>query len=116
LKGSSSPKDITTFKKQGKNVAVFEGFFDCLSFITSLSNKELNGFSFCILNSLSFFEKSRPFLEQHNAIHLYLDNDKAGTKTTCYAKSLNEKYRDESSLYKNYKDLNDWVINIGKGN
>lgn len=116
FKGSSSPKDITTFKNDGNEVAVFEGFFDFLSFITLLQNKELKSFSFCIRNSLSFFERSRPFLEQHNAIHLYLDNDKAGTNTTSYAKSLNEKYRDESSLYKNYKDLNDWVINIGKGN
>lgn len=115
FKGSSSPKDITTFKNRGKNVAVFEGYFDFLSFFSLLSNKELKAFSFCILNSLSFFDKSRPFLEQHGDIYLYLDNDKAGRNITCYAKSLNVKYHDESSIYKNYKDLNDWVINIGKG-
>jgi len=98
-----------------QKVGVFEGFFDFLSFISFLSTKELKPFSFCILNSLSFFEKSRPFLEQHNAIHLYLDNDIAGINTASYAKSLNEKYHDESALYKNFKDLNDWMINIGKG-
>jgi hypothetical protein len=114
FKGSNSPKDITRLKNKGKKVAVFEGFFDFLSFISLLSNKELKPVSFCILNSLSFFEKSRPFLEQHNSIHLYLDNDKAGINTASYAKSLNEKYHDESTLYKNYKDLNDWVMNIGK--
>ncbi|MGN6341283.1 MAG: hypothetical protein ACTHML_09990 [Ginsengibacter sp.] len=43
-----------------------------------------------------------------------MDNDKAGINTTSYAMSLSQKYRDESNLYKNYKDLNDWVINIGK--
>jgi hypothetical protein len=99
FKGSNSPKDITTFKNKGKKVAVFEGFFDFLSFISFLSNKELKPISFCILNSLSFFEKSRPFLEQHDAIHLYLDNDQAGINTASYAKSLNEKYHDESTLY-----------------
>ena len=114
FKGGNSPKDITRLKNKGKKVAVFEGFFDFLSFISLLSNKELKPVSFCILNSLSFFEKSRPFLEQHNSIHLYLDNDKAGINTASYAKSLNEKYHDESTLYKNYKDLNDWVMNIGK--
>lgn len=66
------------------------------------------------LIQLSFFEKSRPFLEQHDLVHLYLNNDKAGIKTTSYAMSLSQKYRDESNLCKNYKDLNDWVINIGK--
>jgi len=39
-----------------------------------------------------------------------LDNDKAGIKAASYAKSLNGKYQDESWLYKNYKDLNDWVM------
>ena len=80
-----------------------------------LSQKEVKEIGFCVLNSLSFFEKSRPFLEQYNLIHLYLDNDKAGINTTSYAKSLSHKYRDESILYKSYKDLNDWAINIGKG-
>ena len=80
-----------------------------------LSQKEVKEIGFCVLNSLSFFEKSRPFLEQYNLIHLYLDNDKAGINTTSYAKSLSQKYRDESILYKSYKDLNDWAINIGKG-
>jgi hypothetical protein len=74
--------------------------------IRLLPKKEVNETSFCILNSLSFFEKSRLFLEQHNRIHLCLDNDKEGINTVSYAKSLNEKNYDESCLYKNCKDLN----------
>ena len=27
---------------------------------------------------------------------------------------ISNKYKDESTLYKNYKDLNDWVMNFGK--
>jgi DNA primase len=115
FKGSNSPKDITTIKNNHEKVIVFEGFFDFLSFISSVTKNQVVKTDFCILNSLSFFEKSRAFLEQHQAIHLYLDNDTAGIKTTSYAKSLGEKYIDESSFYKNYKDLNDWVVNIGKG-
>lgn len=65
FKGSSSPKDITTIKNSGGKVAVFEGFFDFLSFISLLTKKEVKESNFCILNSLSFFEKSRNFLEQH---------------------------------------------------
>ena len=114
FKGSNSPKDISTIETKGKKVAVFEGFFDFLSFISLLPNKEAKEFNFCILNSLSFFEKSRTFLEQHASIHLYLDNDTSGIKMVSYAKSLNKNYHDESTIYKNYKDLNDWVMNIGK--
>ncbi len=28
--------------------------------------------------------------------------------------SLSNKYKDESHLYENYKDLNDWVMNTGE--
>lgn len=48
FKGSSSPKDITSFKNEGKKVAVFEGFFDFLSFISFLEHKEVKPFSFCV--------------------------------------------------------------------
>lgn len=115
FKGSSSPKYITTFENRKKKVAVFEGFFDFLSFLNLLSKREVKETNFCILNSLSFFEKSRSFLEQHETILLYLDNDPAGINTATYAKGLNDKYKDESGLYKNYKDVNDWIMNIGKG-
>jgi hypothetical protein len=69
---------------------------------------------FLILNSTSFFEKALPFMEQHKAVHLYLDRDKTGQNCTRYALALNKKYIDKSDLYKNYKDLNDWQMNIGK--
>jgi len=55
FKGSNTPKDIPIFKIKGKKVAVFEGFFDFLSFIGLLQNKDVKGYSFCMLNSLSFF-------------------------------------------------------------
>ena len=72
--------------------------------------------NFLVLNSVSFFEKARPFLEEHETINLYLDRDKTGQNCTRYALSLNKNYKDKSSLYKNHKDLNDWMMNIGKLN
>jgi len=114
FKGSSSPKDTTTYKNNAKKVAVLEGFFDFLSLVSSLGEDAQN-FNFCMLNSLSFLEKSRAFLEQFETIHLYFDNDPDRMKSANYLKSLNEKYKDESGLYKNYKDLNDWILRIGKG-
>jgi DNA primase len=111
---SSSPKDIKTLDNGAKEAIVFEGFFDFLSFISIQKNLELADVNYVVLNSVSFFEKARPFMEQHEQIKLYLDNDKTGQNYSRYALSLSSKYKDESHLYKNHKDLNDWVMNIGK--
>ena len=114
-KCSSSPKDVTSFNNGSIEATIFEGFFDFLSFISIHKNSQPIVTDFVVLNSLSFFEKARPFMEQHKAINLYLDRDTTGQNYTRYALSLSSKYKDESHLYKHYKDLNDWAMNIGKG-
>jgi hypothetical protein len=114
FKASSSPKGITTFDNGTDEVVVFEGFTDFLSFRTVHKNEPEDRFDFVVLNSVSFFEKARPFMERHEAIRLYLDRDTTGQNYSRYALSLSEKYRDESSLYQHYKDFNDWAVNFGK--
>ena len=113
-KNSSTPKGITTIKIGAKKVAVFEGFFDFLSFLVLLQSDEIFHWDFCILNSLSFFEKAQTFLMKHNSIHLFLDNDAAGKNYCASALIKSEKYTDESGLYKGYKDLNQWITLVGK--
>jgi hypothetical protein len=113
-KNSSSPKAITTIKNGGSEVAVFEGFFDFLSFHVLHPAEQAVNWDFCILNSLSFLEKSVAFLEQYRSIHLFLDNDSAGQNCSLSVLMRNEKYIDESWLYHNYKDLNDWIVTMGK--
>ncbi|MGC4038331.1 MAG: toprim domain-containing protein [Chitinophagaceae bacterium] len=114
FKCSSSPKTATTIKRGATTVAVFEGFFDFLSFQLLFHDEPPSMWDFCILNSLSFFKDCYSFLEEHEAIHLYLDNDAAGRHATALAIERNKKYQDESFLYKGFKDLNDWIINYGK--
>ena len=114
FKASSSPKDITTFNNGAKEATVFEGFTDFLSFMTTHKNQQQNTSDFVILNSVSFFKKTRPFMEQHETIKLYLDQDTAGQNYSQYALSLSDKYKDESHLYQHHKDLNDWLVNSGK--
>ncbi|RPD44013.1 toprim domain-containing protein [Paracnuella aquatica] len=114
FKGSSAPKSFTSIAVGANEVAVFEGFFDFLSFMAIATNQQLLPGDFLVLNSLSFFEKARSFMEKHDCINLFLDQDKTGQNCTRYALSLSEKYRDKSSLYKYYKDFNDWMVNIGK--
>ncbi len=114
FKASSSPKDMTTVKNGSDEAVVFEGFTDFLSFKTRYKNLPENNQDFVVLNSISFFERARPFMEQHQAILLYLDRDDAGQRCSKRALSMSNKYSDESSLYKNFKDLNEWLIYYGK--
>lgn len=110
-KASSSPKDITTINNHANEALVFEGFFDFLSF-TAIDKKRLTADrDFVILNSVSFFERARPFMEQHDAIHLYLDRDTTGQNYSRYALSLNDRYQDKSSMYQPCKDVNETTSN-----
>ena len=116
FKGSSSPKEVTLFGKDlSKEILVFEGFMDFLSYKTInqprlilLPKQQLN---FLILNSIGFLKKMKPMLENYPSIHLYLDRDKKGLELTKEVLSISRKYRDESLTYKNHKDLNEFLMN-----
>jgi hypothetical protein len=115
FKASSSPKDVTLIKNHADKISVFEGFFNFLSYQAIHQQQEQPNSNFLILNSTSFFEKSLPVMHAYKSVHLYLDCDATGQK--CRQKAMeidNKKFVDESVLYKNYKDLNDWIVNIGK--
>jgi hypothetical protein len=114
FKAGSSPKDITLIKNKAENLTVFEGFFNFLSYQAIHQRQEQPKTNFLILNSTSFFEKSLPLMQSYNSVHLYLDCDTTGQKCIQKAMSIDEqKFVDERHLYKNYKDLNDWIVNIG---
>ncbi len=100
--------------KQAKSIAVFEGFFDFLSWQTVHQNRQYTLTDFLILNSLSFFERSLLLMEKHEHIKLYLDHDAAGRKCVEQALNRSVKYEDKSRLYNGYKDLNDWLRHFGK--
>ena len=119
FKGSSSPKTPRLIPQSGsKDLLVFEGFFSFLSFqtiqqktiekITDLPSLQANSL---VLNSLSFFEKSRDRMETYNRIHLFLDRDPMGIKSTRQALEWSSKYLDESKYYKGFKDLNEYLVN-----
>ena len=114
FKGSSSPKYISYFNNKADNVTVFEGFFDFMSYQSLHENQQQLLTNFLVLNSTSFFERSLLLMEKHEAIHLYLDNDLTGKRCTELALKRSAKFKDESKLYKGYKDINDWMVNFGK--
>jgi hypothetical protein len=111
FKGSSSPKYVTYLDNNAKDITVFEGFFDFLTYQSIYLKEAQHMTNFLVLNSLSFFERSLLLMEKHDRVHLYLDHDKAGRKCTQMAQQRSLKYRDESRLYKGHKDLNEWRMN-----
>jgi DNA primase len=119
FKGGNSPKSITLFQNNTERLLVFEGFFDFLSYhqnnITNgLSTTSALNESFLILNSLAFFEKSRDLMGSYQHIDLFLDRDEAGIKSTEKALAWSNKFQDQSALYKNYKDFNEFLVHRGR--
>ncbi len=121
FKGSSSPKDMTTISNNADHISVFEGFFNFLSWQVLLSGKNENLLQdltkiqtdFVILNSLSFFEKTKKEIGKYTRVNLFLDRDDSGIKATRKAILSDFKFKDQSILYKGFKDLNDKLT--GKG-
>lgn len=115
FKGSSSPKEITFIDNGSKDLAVFEGFFNFLSYLALVDKQQAEKPNILVLNSTSFFEKSLPKMQEHHRVKLFLDNDKTGNKYTQQALSMDQqKFSDERRLYQKYNDLNDWMVNMGK--
>ncbi|HEV8083395.1 MAG TPA: toprim domain-containing protein [Chitinophagaceae bacterium] len=118
FKGSSSPKYVTSINTNSNHLSVFEGFFDFLSwqvFSHRKNDEPLQGLSkiqtdFLILNSLSFFEKMQKEMGKYARVNLFLDSDNSGIKATQKAIANNSILKDQSILHKDFKDLNDKLI------
>ena len=112
-KNSSSPKDITHIKNGNKKLIITEGMFDLLSILDS--TKDLKSvYDFLVLNSTAFLRKSMKVIDGYNQIHLYLDNDSTGKKTSQKLIAHFNNCLDKSSLYEGYKDMNEWLIHNAK--
>lgn len=111
---STFPKDISHFATGNREIQVFEGFMDFLTFRTL--NKQIDDQSadFLILNSVSLFERAKQVLATYDRVGLFFDQDSAGRALTERALCLGAKFYDQSELYQGYKDLNDWVMEYGK--
>ena len=110
-KGSLLKKDISVVNlnnnlEKNKNVVVFEGFMDALSFV------EMKPFfigDLLVMNSISLLNRTKEHLKIYSEIHLFLDNDKAGE--TCKNEILKSfpEAKNHSEIYALHKDLNDYL-------
>ncbi|MCT3806702.1 toprim domain-containing protein [Elizabethkingia anophelis] len=120
-KGSLLKKDISvihmntdnnSFQKEGnKNVAVFEGFMDALSFIEMKIN--FSG-DIIVMNSASLVGKVIEHLKNYAVKALFLDNDPAGEKCKTEILKFYPKAIDCSGIYSAHKDLNEYLGHMAK--
>ena len=109
IKAASSPKDITTFKNSTDTCLVFEGFWDFLSYL-KLKNITESKQSVVVLNSVANLSKAIGFIQFHDNVHTYLDNDDAGRKCLSEIQKLDITVSDQSKKYQGYKDMNDYLV------
>ncbi len=109
FKGCLGKKDITTFYNNSDTVSLFESWSDFLSYLT-LNNKADE--DFIILNSTSMVKKIDIVIDKYQKIKLFFDNDLSGEKATKFLekKVYKNKLLDCRKIYKNYNDLNEYLI------
>ncbi|TSE04399.1 MULTISPECIES: CHC2 zinc finger domain-containing protein [Aquimarina] len=107
----SSPKYFTTFKgKDHTTIEIFEGFFDFMSAIVMSKQDHLPN-DVLVLNSISFIPDTIDFIQSQNyrTIITWLDT-KANDARKQFS-SLTYQIDHRHSLYADYVDLNEWLVN-----
>lgn len=115
---ATTKADITTINTDGKlskepsskNVAIFEGFFDFLSWQVMQSSKTPTC-DVVVLNSVNNLHRALEYIRAHEKATCFLDNDPAGEK--CYQgvrdMMKGKETVDISDLYGEHKDLNEFL-------
>lgn len=106
-------KDVTLIKNDLntlREVIVFEGFFDFLTYLT-IKNFSNESADYLILNSTAMFFKVENELKSYQKISLFLDNDSNGKTNKENIQKNYKNVEDCSLLYLDFKDLNEWFCN-----
>lgn len=107
FKGCLGQKAISFIPNSQRRLAVFEGYFNYLSWLTD------NPFateSVLVLNSLALLQagltKAKPF----NDVYLFFDNDPSGQRATTAFRQAMPQAIDCSGIYRGYNDYNDKIV------
>ncbi|REC60528.1 DNA primase [Chryseobacterium pennae] len=100
-------KDVTLVKNGSNEIAIFEGFFDFLTYM-NIENKQDNSSDYLVLNSTAMLYKIEKKLSEYSKISLFLDNDPNGRQTVKQMKMKYANAEDCSLIYTGFKDLNEW--------
>lgn len=114
---STNKSAITTINTEGtvankpsaRSVAVFEGFWDFLSWQV-MQGSTKPSCDVVVLNSVNNLQKAMEYIGKHEKIMGFLDNDGAGQKCqSALEKAFPGRVIDMSDLYGQYKDLNEML-------
>jgi len=107
FKGCLGHKAITFIEENKKNVALFEGYINYLSW--KRQNPEATE-SIIVLNSLALLPVGIEKAKLFSGIHLYLDRDQPGHSATAeFIKAL-PYASDRSKAYEGFNDYNDMLV------
>jgi len=107
--GSKDVTWINNSNNMNNEVAVFEGFFDYLSFRNVESQSNLTC-DFLVLNSTAMLFKTGEILKGYQKILLFLDNDANGKFVASKIKKEYGDVEDCSLQYYDFKDMNEWFV------
>ena len=98
-------------KPSSKSVAVFEGFFDFLSWLV-MQNTDRPTCDVVVLNSVVNLTSAIRYIQAHETINCFLDRDETGRKALDNVRFLfpDKEVKDMSKLYSQYKDLNEMLV------
>lgn len=110
--------DITTLNTDGKisnkpshnKVAVFEGYFDFLSWLVMQCTDKPNC-DIVVLNSTNNVQKAADYIRAHDMAYCFMDNDPAGQRAFGIIQSImqGKDVIDMSELYSQHNDLNEML-------
>ena len=102
-------------------VALFEGFFDFLSFLQLRPSPDpVPGMDVCVLNSVTNVDKAMDFIAGHTSVNLWLDNDDAGRRAAgkvaseVLSKTHWAQVYDHAYEYGGFKDVNDYLMEYAR--
>lgn len=110
FKGCLGKKNITTIDNNSSVASLFESWSDFLSYLTLKKEDPLE--DYFILNSTSLIKKLEGKLDKYNQVKVFFDNDHSGEKAWLFLieKYPNSNIIDNRIYYKNYNDLNEFLI------
>ncbi|WP_313384470.1 toprim domain-containing protein [Chishuiella sp.] len=105
-------KDISLIENNQSQLKIFESWSDFISYIFLFPNQEFQN-DFLILNSIALLRKKSELINNYEKIETYFDHDTAGKSATNFLETeLKPKVKDDSEFYKNFKDLNEFIIDL----
>lgn len=111
FKGCLGKKGLTWIEENAKRLAVFEGFFDFLSWRTEHPESDR---SILVLNSLALLERGLKKAILYPDIEIYFDRDGPGRSAASKWMAALPYSTDKSSVFEGFVDYNDKLIAAAK--